>query len=85
MTAPTFLDEKTEERIRKAHRRGQKSIVIDNRKFAIKKVTKKVTFTSGGEQHKRNESWLLITRADGGSLPMAQIEVKKGDNLRSQF
>jgi len=83
MTKTIFLDMKTEARIRKAYRAGRKKIEIGGRMFTIKKITRKVNYTTGGVQTSRKESWLVINPANGDFLPSAQIEVKPMENLRS--
>lgn len=88
VTGIDFLEQKVQDKIRKAHRAGRKSVTIDGTKLTIKRKTRKVSYetTVNGEkkQVKRTESWLVLN-ADGKSLPAGQIELKNNGNLRSQF
>lgn len=83
MTKDILTDHKTREAVRKAYRAGRKTIEIDGRKMTITRKDKNVVFNAGGEQHRRKESWLVLKPADGKLVPIIQIELKNGANLRS--
>lgn len=59
---------KQKKAIQDAHAKGKRTVMIDGVKFAIRKDVREVQFTSGGEQHKRKETWLVAQPADGRRL-----------------
>jgi hypothetical protein len=69
------------DKIRKSWNRGQRSIILDGRRFTIRLQVHK--YKDPETQQRRTEKWLSVSPMDGGILPVANIELKHLGNLRS--
>lgn len=69
------------DKIRKSWNAGQKTIIIEGRRFIIR--LQKRQWKNPQTQQMHDERWLTVRPADGGLTPCASIEYKHHGNLRS--
>lgn len=77
------LNDEEANHIRKAYKAGKKTVMVHGKRMRIEKKSKRVKYAAAGETRTRRESWLHVSPADGSLTPIVQIEIKKGDNIRS--
>lgn len=70
------------DQIRKTFKNGQRTIILEGRRFALKRQDRR--WKDPHTQQSRKESWIVVTEIGGDvTSPSASVELIKGGNLRS--